>query len=48
MSRFIQQAKEKPVNKKTERKIPLSQPGSKNFNQKALETAKPVYGQSKI
>ena len=48
MSRFIQQGKEKKNPKKAERKIPLTQPGSKGFNAKALEAAKPVYGQSKM
>jgi hypothetical protein len=48
MSRFIQQGKEKPKSKKVERKIPLSQPGSKGFNKKVMEAAKPVYGQSKM
>jgi len=32
-------ATKKPV----ERKVPLSQPGSKNYNQKTMEGSKPVY-----
>jgi len=42
MSRFIQQT-EKKKEAKGERKIPLSQPGSKNYNQKVMEAAKPLY-----
>ena len=32
-------ATKKPV----ERKVPLSQPGSKSYNQKTMEGSKPVY-----
>jgi len=45
MSRYIQRP-EKKKEKKAERKIPLSQPGK--YNQKAMEAAKPVYGQGKM
>jgi hypothetical protein len=48
MSRFIQQS-EKKKTKKVERKVPLSQPGSKGYNPKVMEAAKPLYtGRSKI
>ena len=42
MSRFIQQT-EKKKNSKADRKIPLSQPGSKGYNQKVMEASKPLY-----
>ena len=47
MSRYVQQ-KEKPKSpKKTERKVPLSQPGV--FNKKTMEAAKPLYtGRNKV
>ena len=32
-----------PVRKTKERKTPLSQPGSKGYNQKAMEGSKPFY-----
>jgi len=42
MSRFIQQQdKKKPA--KAERKVPLSQPGSKGYSQKVMEASKPLY-----
>jgi len=46
MLRYIQQPKEGKEAKKKERKIPLSQPGK--YNQKAMESAKPIYGQGKM
>ena len=41
MSRFIQQPKDKKAVKKTERKVPLSKPGT--YNQQAMDNAKPIY-----
>jgi hypothetical protein len=32
-----------PIKKTGERKTPLSQPGSKGFNQKTMEGSKPLY-----
>ena len=46
MSRYIQRPKEGKEAKKKERKIPLSQPGK--YNQKAMESTKPIYGQGKM
>ena len=46
MSRYIQRPKQVKEAKKKERKIPLSQPGK--YNQKAMESAKPIYGQGKM
>jgi hypothetical protein len=42
MSRFIQQT-EKKKDSKVERKVPLSQPGSKGYSQKTMEASKPIY-----
>jgi len=49
MSRFIQQGKEKKTPKKAERKVPLSQPGSKSYNPEVMANAKPLYtGRNKV
>lgn len=32
-----------PASATKERKVPLSQPGSKNYNQKAMENSKTLY-----
>ena len=49
MSRYIQQGKEKKTPKKAERKVPLSQPGSKGYNSEVMQAAKPLYtGRSKV
>jgi hypothetical protein len=32
-----------PINKTKERKTPLSQPGSKGYNQKVMEGSKSIY-----
>jgi len=46
--RFIQQ-KERKTSKKEERKVPLSQPGSKGFNSEIMANAKPLYtGRNKV
>ena len=48
MSRYIQQEKEKKTPKK-ERKVKLSQPGSKGYNSEVMANAKPLYtGRNKV
>ena len=43
MSRYIQQPKDNKKVKPKERKIPLSQPGSKGYNQTVMVNSKPLY-----
>lgn len=48
-TRFIQQGEKKKTPKKVERKIPLSQPGSKGYNAQVMANTKPLYtGRDKV
>lgn len=49
MSRFIQGSKETKTPKKAERKVPLSQPGSKGYKPEVMANTKPLYtGRDKV
>lgn len=41
--RYQQVKPVQPIRKPKERKVPLSQPGSKGYNQRTMEASKPLY-----